>query len=82
MKRFTVYRRNLVGTKHTEMQKNAPDMPQFEGVVFTDGTVAVRWRTPIACTSLWDNFGHLMHVHGHPEYDTEIVWHDDEHAPI
>lgn len=79
MKRFVMYRRNLEGTKHTELQKNSPDEPQFEGCVFSDGRVAVRWLTPIACFSVWDNFGHLMHVHGHPEYDSELVWIDENH---
>lgn len=79
MKRFTVYRTDLKGSKHTELQKNAENQPQFEGCVFSDGRVAVRWLTPVAAFSIWDNFGHLMHVHGHPEYGTIIVFHDKEH---
>lgn len=72
-----MYRRNAPAT-HTAVQKNAPDEPQFEGVVFTDGTVAVRWMTALKSTSLWDSMDSLLGIHGHPEYDSELVWHDKE----
>lgn len=75
MRRFTMYRRNAPDT-HTAFQKNDPDQPQFEGVVFTDGSVAVRWRTAINSTSVWASMDDLMKIHGHPEYDSELIWHD------
>lgn len=52
------------------------DQPQYEGVVFEDGTVALRWRTPFRSTSPWANFGDFYRVHGHSEYGTRIEWLD------
>lgn len=77
MKRFTAYRRNLAerGT-HTELQRNADDEPQFEGVIWTDGTVTLRWLTACKSTSVWNNLEDMLNIHGHPEYGTEIIWHD------
>lgn len=81
MKRFTAYRRDLSNydaSTHTSHTKNADDEPQFEGVIFSDGTVAVRWLTECASTSVWPDLITLLHVHGHPEYGTEIEWHDSD----
>jgi hypothetical protein len=54
-----------------------PDEPQYEGVVFTDGSVALRWRTEYKSTSVWTCYQDFYHVHGHPEYGTRIEWLDD-----
>jgi hypothetical protein len=77
IRRFTVYRLAVPDETHNELQKNAPEEAQFEGVVFTDGTVALRWRTAIAATSVWASLEDALAIHGHPEYGTVIVWHDD-----
>jgi hypothetical protein len=53
---------------------NQPDEPQFEGVEFDDGTVAVRWLTQYRSTSLWPNFTEFEAVHGHADYETRIEW--------
>lgn len=74
MKTFTVYRR-VIPDHHNEDQANPPDMPQFEGVVFSDGTVAIRWLTAKPSVSFWASLKDLMDVHGHPEYGTEVIWH-------
>jgi hypothetical protein len=74
MRTFTVYRPNVPET-HTATMKNPPEMPQFQGVVFDDGTVAVRWLTPIGSTSVWKCLEDLLAIHGHPEYGTQIRWH-------
>ena len=74
MRTFTMYRRNPPDT-HDHNQKNAPDEPQFEGVVFSDGTCAIRWRTAKCSTSVWDSLEDMLAIHGHPEYDSELVWH-------
>lgn len=74
MKTFTVYRKSIP-EHHNENQANPPDQPQFEGVVFSDKTVAIRWLTPKKSVSFWDNFEDMMAVHGHPEYDTVVDWH-------
>ena len=76
MKLFTMYRRNVPDATHNEDQKNPPDEPQFEGVVFSDGRVGIRWLTAISSTSVWDSLDHALRIHGHPEYDSQIVWHE------
>ena len=80
MRRFVIYRRGPLPT-HDENQKNAPDQPQCEGVVFTDGTVVLRWCTAAKSTSVWADFDTMMKVHGHTDpnsqHGTEIVWLDE-----
>lgn len=52
-----------------------------EGVEFSDGTVALRWRGPIqqawglieATTVLHPNVGNVEHLHGH-DGATRIEW--------
>jgi hypothetical protein len=77
IQRFTAYRRNLssMGT-HTESQRNPDDEAQFEGVIWSDGTVTLRWLTACRSTSVWGSLEDMLEVHGHPEYGTEIIWHD------
>lgn len=79
IKRFTVYRPKLHerGT-HNESQRNAPDEAQFEGVVWSDGTCTLRWLTACRSTSVWESFEQMWAIHGHPEYGTQIVWHDPQ----
>ncbi len=76
MRRFLCYRPYPPEHYRAEGCANAPDQVQYEGVVFSDGTVAVRWLTEHRSTSLWDSFDELMAVHGHPEYGTRIDWLD------
>lgn len=76
MKRFVMYRRNVPTTTHNDDQRNAPDEPQFEGVVFDDGKVAIRWLTAKRSTSCWDSMDDMLAIHGHPEYGSELVWLD------
>lgn len=76
MKRFTMFRRKMENAPHDDNQKNAPDQPQFEGVVFSDGRVAVRWLTAKRSTAAWDSLDDMLAIHGHPEYGSELVWHD------
>ena len=77
MQRFTVYRRNLSerGT-HTPLQANPDDAPQYEGVIWTDGTVTLRWLTGCKSHSVWTSLSDVLNIHGHPEYGTVIEWHD------
>lgn len=74
MQTFTVYRRGERPDTHTDGTYNEPDVPQFEGVVFSDGTVAVRWLTAYRSVSVWSSLEDLEQVHGHPEYGSEWVW--------
>ncbi len=76
MRRFVMYRRAVPDATHDENQKNAPGEPQFEGVVFSDGKVALRWLTGKRSVSIWDSFEDAMAIHGHPEYQSELVWLD------
>lgn len=75
MRTFTMYRRAVPTDTHDENQRNAPDEPQFQGVVFDDGRVAVRWLTAKRSTSSWDSLEDMLAIHGHPEYGSELVWH-------
>jgi len=79
MKRFTAYRHDMDEhhNTHNENQKNPEGEPQYEGIIFTDGSCAIRWLTVCKSTSVWDSFETAMLVHGHPEYGTEIVFHDE-----
>lgn len=76
MKRFIMYRPQVPAT-HTEFQKNAPDKPQFEGVLFDDGKVVVHWLTAGHSISIWDSLDDMLVIHGHPEYDSKLVWVDE-----
>ena len=73
---FTMYRRGDLSATHDANQANARDEPQFEGVVFSDGRCALRWLTPKGSVSVWDSLDDALAIHGHPEYDSELVWHD------
>jgi len=46
-----------------------------EGVEFTNGTVAMRWRTDLASTAIYDTIGELEAIHGH-DGATQIRWID------
>jgi hypothetical protein len=78
VKTFTMYRRAVPQDTHNEDQRNAPDEPQFEGVVFSDGTVAVRWLTAKRSTSVWSSMDDMLAIHGHPEYGSVLVWEGEE----
>jgi hypothetical protein len=71
---FVLYRRAIPQARAVNVVANPPDEPQLEGVEFSDGTVCVRWLTPNASHSLWPDFATFDIVHGHPGYDSEIVW--------
>jgi hypothetical protein len=71
-----MYRRNVPDATHDSNQKNPSDMAQFEGVIFSDGTVAIRWLTAKCSTAVWGSMEDMLAIHGHPEYGSELVWHD------
>ena len=74
MRTFTMFRPNVPDATHNADQKNAPDQPQFQGVVFDDGTVAVRWMTAKRSTSVWASMEDMLAIHGHPEYGSVLRW--------
>jgi hypothetical protein len=65
-------------TKGLTNQGNGPD---YEGVIFTDGTVVIRWKTEWRSHSVWPDWDSFWHVHGHAEYDTVIAFADCLPAP-
>lgn len=77
MKTFTLYRRKPPFGHIAGGYANAPDIPQLEGVVFSDGTTVVRWLTDLRSHSIWPDFETFEKVHGHPEYDSKFVWHEN-----
>jgi hypothetical protein len=64
--------------KHSADTLNAPELPQYQGVIFADGTCVMRWLTAKRSWSVWDSFAEAFAVHGHPEYGTRIVWPDGD----
>lgn len=48
-----------------------------EGLEFTDGSVALRWRGEHPSTVAWDNIASVLAVHGH-EGATVLNWLDGE----
>lgn len=75
MKTFTVYRPQVPTDTHNEDQRNAPDEPQFQGVVFDSGKCVIQWLTAIRSVAVFDSLDDMIRIHGHPEYGTNIVWH-------
>lgn len=69
MKTFRVYRQEL---PENHPEGAPPDQPQFEGIVFEDGRVAIRWLTPTASTAIYDSLAAVVELHGHPEYGTRF----------
>lgn len=76
MRTFVMFRRAVPDATHDANQKNAPDQVQFEGVRFTDGSVAIRWCTAKRSTAVWASMDDMLDIHGHPEYGSELVWHE------
>lgn len=57
------------------------DVPDYQGVIFSDGTVVLRWCTEFRSHSVWADYGDFYRVHGHPEYGTRIVFDDGGPEP-
>lgn len=85
MRLFTVYRRAVQpGTERWDaVAYNQPEDAQVQGVVFDDGKLACRWLTVHRSTVVWDSYAdfHAIHIGTHPDYGTEVVWHDGFPAP-
>ena len=81
MRTFVCYRPNPPAAYYEQGAANPPDEVQFEGVVFSDGTVCIRWLTKYGSHSVWPNWYTMYQIHGHPEYGTIIEFHDGGPAP-
>lgn len=60
---------------------NAGEEADYEGVIYSDGTVVIRWLTQFRSHSVWPDWNAFYQVHGHPEYGTVIVFDDGEEMP-
>jgi hypothetical protein len=76
MKRFTAWREQPPEGYREQGAANPPDQAQFEGVVSSDGRVAVFWLTEYRSVSVWNSVEDMLAIHGHPEYGTRIEWPD------
>jgi len=65
MKLFTGYREN------PPPFGNPPDQPQFEGVVFEDGTVVTKWLTEVKSMHTYADWDSFWKIGG---FGTEIHW--------
>lgn len=73
---FTGYRPSPPAGYIEQGAANQPDEPQYEGVLFSDGTVCIRWATAYRSHSVWACWDDFYKIHGHPEYGTVITWGD------
>lgn len=87
--RTTVYPRTFAGYRPSPPAEyvekgitNSGRETDYEGVVFSDGTVVVRWQTEFRSHSVWTDWNSFYQVHGHPEYGTVIIWGDGGDAPL
>jgi len=78
---FTCYRPSPPPEYYKMGAANAPDQPQFQGVIFDDGTVVLRWMTLHKSHSVWDSWTSMAMVHGHPEYGTYFHFDDELDEP-
>jgi len=60
---------------------NTGNSADYEGVIFGDGTVVIRWCTKYRSHSVWASWADFYQVHGHPEYGTVIDFADGHPMP-
>lgn len=78
MRRFEGYRSHPPEDYVTKGITNAGADKDYEGVIYSDGTVAIRWMTKYQSHSVWPDWDTFYYVHGHPEYGTAIRFLDGE----
>ena len=74
MKTFRMYRTVDISATHDINQVNPLDEIQFEGAVFSDGKVVIRWLTKKRSVAVWDSMEDMLAIHGHPEYGSKLIW--------
>lgn len=77
MKTFKGYRPMPPADYEARGITNGGWLPDYEGVIFENGTVAVCWLTAFASHSIWPDWNSFYQVHGHPEYGTRIEFGDE-----
>jgi hypothetical protein len=78
---FTGYRASPPDEYKDKGITNSGWSPDYEGVIFSDGTVVIRWLTQFRSHSVWSDWNSFYQVHGHPEYGTRIEFADDGNEP-
>lgn len=78
---FQGYRNNPPADYLNKGITNGYHYPDYEGVIFSDGTVVIRWLTQYRSHSVWSCWTDFYKVHGHPEYGTIIVFADGGEMP-
>lgn len=81
MRTFTGFRPAPPAEYQDKGITNAGKTADYEGVIFTDGTVVLRWLTEYRSHSVWASYADFYQVHGHPEYGTIIEFTDGGAAP-
>lgn len=73
---FKVFRETPPAEYASAGLANSGDRPDFEGVIFDDGTVACRWLTAFASHVVWPNYETLysVHIDPHQNYGTRVEW--------
>ena len=74
MRVFRGYRPNPPDEYEGKGITNSGLSADYEGVMFSDGTICVRWLTEYRSHSVWADWNSFYQVHGHPEYGTVIKW--------
>lgn len=70
MRRFSLYRyQDVSGVSGSGMVA--------QGVEFEDGTVVLRWLTPLKSTTIYSSMATLVQIHGH-DGRTEVFWYDED----
>jgi hypothetical protein len=80
MRTFAGYRGDPPADYIAKGISNSGDGADYEGVIFGDGTVVIRWLTAYRSHSVWACWADFYQVHGHPEYGTSIEF--DDGAPM
>ena len=76
MRTFAGYRPNPPEDYARKGITNCGYVPDYEGVIFADGSVVIRWLTTYKSHSVWPDWDTFYQVHGHPEYGTVIEFDD------
>lgn len=66
--------------RHTDVTGVSGTGRVADGILWTDGTVSIRWLGEHPSTVFWDGLAHAEAVHGHGGH-TVIVWDDPAPAP-
>ncbi len=53
---------------------NSGEKPDYEGVVFSTGVVAIKWLTQYNSITIYNSWDDFWNITGHPDYGTRIEW--------